>query len=231
MVPLFVKIYSFIYHGLCLIFCLCIIYHSLPGSSLFSWHPVTTAIGVTVLMTQGVVLFDPVFSIFGANEKKQTNVNRHLIIQISAGIMMVIGFVIVFLNKYLKSKNHFISWHSYFGLATVIVFALVTGGGFAANYGVRVGTILRPYHIKWIHSVGGILTFTMAMATCGLGLFSNWAIRNVVVPQRIFLGIVLIIITLIAWERARNRFLFKIFQIPSGRNTTTTATPSTPATS
>jgi hypothetical protein len=46
-------------------------------------------------------------------------VDLHFYLQILASSMNLIGFVAEYLHKSAMNKNHFGSWHSWFGLTTV----------------------------------------------------------------------------------------------------------------
>merc|ERR1719276_290536 len=81
------------------------------GWRLFSWHPLLMTLGFVGLMGTATVT------------KKlggYTNTKIHGILA-SGGLFLALGgFYAIYRNKAIHNKSHFTSWHSWFGLVTII---------------------------------------------------------------------------------------------------------------
>ncbi|XP_039271588.2 transmembrane reductase CYB561D2-like isoform X1 [Styela clava] len=154
-----------------------IIYLASPGSSLFSWHPTLMTIAFTTLMVEAILVFSPESSLLFRASRK-TKVTVHWILQCSCVLCALIGFVVIFYNKYERSKSHFTSWHGIFGLITVIYIVVQASCGIFLLYPSLVKN-WKLVQLKTYHATFGLLGFTLACCTIALGLFSNWFTGNV----------------------------------------------------
>ena len=86
----------------------------------------------------------------------------------------IFGFGVIYLNKEVNNRKHFVSWHGKFGLATMIGACLVVLGGIMAKYAVALRSWMKPINTKLYHATGGMLVFILAMTTIALACYSNW---------------------------------------------------------
>lgn len=101
-------------------------------------------------------------------------VTRHWIMQLCMGMFVAIGFVVIYVNKNLNNKLHFQSYHGIVGLITVVVMALVAGGGVLAKYSYDLRNYTRPVYSKMIHSFFGAVMIILSFVTVFLGFYSHW---------------------------------------------------------
>lgn len=99
---------------------------------------------------------------------------RHWVLQVLAGIMILIGFIIIVTNKIISEKDHFVSIHGKFGLASFILLFGTKIGGLGALYSLQLKHYLAPIYIKLLHASAGLITFSIATITIILAFFSNW---------------------------------------------------------
>lgn len=93
--------------------------------------------------------------------------------------MIAISFWSIYSDKNENSKEHFASSHAKYGLATLLMVIGTTCLGNMARYSADFQSILKPAHLKLIHSLFGALTYSFAMYTFSLGLTSDWFRLNI----------------------------------------------------
>lgn len=99
---------------------------------------------------------------------------RHWILQVIAGTIVLIGFIVIVTNKFIKGYSHFASFHGKFGLSSFIFMLLTMLGGLGALNSLKLKNYLPPIYTKLIHTSAGLLTYCLGITTILLGLFSNW---------------------------------------------------------
>lgn len=98
----------------------------------------------------------------------------HWILQIGAGVCIVLGFYSIYAHKNNKHFEHFKTQHANTGLTTLLILLGTTIGGTVARYNWIVKKFLKPVQMKTIHSIFGLIAYSMLMYTIILGLDTNW---------------------------------------------------------
>ena len=150
-----------------------ILYLAVPGSDLFSWHPTCMSVAFILLLLQAIVIFSPESSLFPTTPRPD-RIQLHWILHAFGLASAVFGFGVVYLNKEVNNRKHFVSWHAKFGLATSIGVLMVALGGLLANYAMSWKKYIRPVNLKMYHATGGMIIFILAMTTISLASYSNW---------------------------------------------------------
>lgn len=99
---------------------------------------------------------------------------RHWVIQVTAGVIIITGFLIIVSNKIIHDKYHFQSLHAKFGLASFIFMLITMLGGLGALYSLKLKYYLAPIYTKLVHAAVGLITFVLGVIAILLGLFSGW---------------------------------------------------------
>lgn len=146
---------------------------AVPGSDLFSWHPICMTVAFMLLLLQAIVVFSPESSLFPTTARPE-KVQLHWILHAFGLFSAVCGFGAVYLNKEIHERRHFASWHGTFGLVTVLGSFGVALGGLCAKYSQTFKRLIKPADLKMIHATGGMIIFLLAMTTVCLAFFSNY---------------------------------------------------------
>ncbi|KAK3705447.1 hypothetical protein QZH41_019901 [Actinostola sp. cb2023] len=154
-----------------------IIWLAQPGASLFPWHPTLMSIGFGFLMTEAIMLFSPQSSVL-PTLSRATKAQVHWMIQLGAITFTSTGFAVIIYNKYLYGKNHFTSWHGWFGLATMIMVFLQALQGVSIFYPSFALFKAKLGQRKQLHALFGTLVFMLASTTIVLGYFSSWFVNK-----------------------------------------------------
>lgn len=101
-------------------------------------------------------------------------VSLHWKLQLAAATSILVAFLCIFCNKNRWGKEHFTSWHGYFGLWTCLIATGTVCGGVFAKFGYQLRHIVAPVILKSIHSAFGIGSYVLALFTMCLGLNSEW---------------------------------------------------------
>ncbi|XP_074646144.1 transmembrane reductase CYB561D2-like isoform X2 [Tubulanus polymorphus] len=153
-------------HFIAVLFAGFLIYTATPGSSLFSWHPTLMVIADSSLLKKAA---------------RSLKVRVHWILMLIAACSAVAGFSVIFYNKILNDKLHFVTWHGILGLMTVsyICFQCMAGTGLLYHSLVQKFINLKLGDMKLYHATSGTLMFFLASVTLVTGMFSNWFVKNV----------------------------------------------------
>ncbi|GLC46618.1 hypothetical protein PLESTB_001223600 [Pleodorina starrii] len=140
-------------------------------NTLFAWHPAFMSIGYIVFMTEGLIAAIQFRHIDGPERVKA--IWSHALLQLRALICVLIGFGVIYRNKILLGKPHFMSLHAKFGLATLVLSILMPLWGLVSFR--RMGFIQRfperwQPRIKAAHRQLGLLTWLLALVTIELAL-------------------------------------------------------------
>ncbi|CAG9791913.1 unnamed protein product [Diatraea saccharalis] len=143
------------------------------GVNLFSFHPTLMAFGWIFIMTTAVNAITPGDM---ATEWMPIRLRsaRHWLLQVIGGIVLLVGFLVILVNKIVNEKPHFATLHAKFGLASLIFMVLTMLGGLGALYSLKLKAYLAPIYTKLLHASVGLITFTLGIITICLGLFSQW---------------------------------------------------------
>lgn len=139
--------------------------------SLFSWHPLFMSLGFLIFMSEGIL---------GAlsfraldNQARVAAIIGHALMQVRAMVLVLLGFAVIFQNKRVHNKHHFMSTHSKWGLAALILTLLSPALGVLSFK--RLGLFqmlpdtLQP-HVKLFHRRLGIVTWLVALVAIQLAL-------------------------------------------------------------
>lgn len=99
---------------------------------------------------------------------------RHWVIQLFAGIIILVGFFVILSNKIIMGYPHFATLHSKFGLASLIFMITTMLGGLGALYSLKLKHYLAPIYTKLLHASVGLSTFCLGVITILLGFYSKW---------------------------------------------------------
>lgn len=99
---------------------------------------------------------------------------RHWVLQLLAGFIILVGFLIILSNKIINSKYHFQTLHARFGLSALVFICFTSFGGLGALYSLKLKDYLAPIYMKLLHASFGLVTFSLGTITIILGCFSNW---------------------------------------------------------
>ncbi|RDD37151.1 Cytochrome b561 domain-containing protein 1 [Trichoplax sp. H2] len=173
----FSNICSIIVHVCVIFLSASLIYVARPGScnifltALFSWHPTFMTLAFILCMTEAISLFSS--TKFPINVPTYPNkVAGHQKMQLAAGLLTLLGTSTIVFNKYRSNSNHLVSYHSWYGLATLILTILQT------LYGLKMVNEMPviKYNSKSFHLIFGLTTYFSGMTTIYLAFYSNWAV-------------------------------------------------------
>lgn len=120
-------------------------------------------------------------SSFLRGDRKQ-QVRSHWIFQLIMVICNIGGFIAVYVNKDLKGKHHLTSWHGLIGLITAISCLVQAAAGIFLLYPNLIPKFITLAKAKIYHSTYGLLNYLLVVVVVNLGLWSNWANRNISTP-------------------------------------------------
>ncbi|XP_043268040.1 transmembrane reductase CYB561D2-like isoform X2 [Venturia canescens] len=178
----------------------------------FSWHPICMAVGV------GLLMMEAVFTISGEGylSSKLSRGNRvtlHWILNASGLSLMLIGLIIIVVNKNRHGWNHFVTSHAKLGLSSIIIAIVVAIFGILANNTRWLYPHVRPVLVKVGHAFGGIAITILLLATIINGTYKNSfpgsETGRSLVFAALFIAGVFIIVKPCLGAVARSRVLFK----------------------
>lgn len=114
------------------------------------------------------------------NTGKSKLVSLHWILNTASGICAVLGFIVIYYNKYLNNAPHFTSYHGLMGVISVIYSLCQLLAGFSLMYhSILVKYIKLKYKLlKKLHSISGCLAYLIGMSALILSIYSNWFVKN-----------------------------------------------------
>ncbi|CAG9858920.1 unnamed protein product [Phyllotreta striolata] len=144
----------------------------------FTWHPILLSFGWIFLLNEGVLLFSEDNFIGRKLRLSHTMKRRYHWLTIALGVtLVIIGFTIVIINKNIKNKVHFKTWHGLFGLIATIFCILTALNGTSALYDVKLKNYIKPALNKLLHVISGSISLIFGGLTLVLGVYSNWFIK------------------------------------------------------
>ncbi|XP_027858381.1 transmembrane reductase CYB561D2 isoform X1 [Xiphophorus couchianus] len=164
-------------HIISIAFPVFIAFLSLPGTSVFSWHPFLMTVAFGFFMTEAILLFSPHGS-FIKRFPHKTKGRVHWILQSLCGSCAVLGLAAVYYNKNLNGKAHFTSWHGLLGLITVCVVCVQSLAAMPLIY----HSLAKDWSLaklKRYHAASGLVTFLLGCTSLLLGLCSSWFTASV----------------------------------------------------
>ncbi|XP_033320840.1 transmembrane reductase CYB561D2 [Megalopta genalis] len=140
---------------------------------LFSWHPICMSLGV------GLLIMEAVFSISGEaylgwKLSRSKRVTMHWILHTVGLVLLLIGLIIIVVNKNQHNKSHFVTPHSILGLISIIMVFLTAGFGIVTNNPKWVYPKVRPVLLKIMHAFGGIAVTILLLACIITGTYTGW---------------------------------------------------------
>lgn len=141
--------------------------------SFFTWHPVCMVVGV------GLFLMEAVFSISGesylsSKVSRNGRVTIHWILHLLEMGLLIIGFLVVLINRIRLDKGHFLTPHSKLGLTAIILSILVALFGILAKNTRYIYPRIRPIVVKICHSFFGICAIILLLASLITGFYKSW---------------------------------------------------------
>lgn len=129
------------------------------------------SIGYIGVMAEGLIIAIHFRQTDGSERVKA--IWSHAVMQLRAAVLVIIGFGVIYRNKVLHGKPHFVSLHAKFGLATLVLSILMPLWG-AASFR-RLGIVQRfperwQPRIKALHRQLGLATWLLALVTVQLAL-------------------------------------------------------------
>ncbi|XP_058091738.1 transmembrane ascorbate ferrireductase 2 [Magnolia sinica] len=133
---------------------------------IFNVHPVLMVIGLILLNGEGMLAYKTV------SGTKSYRKSVHLIVQLLAFCLSVIGVwaAIKFHND--KGIDNFYSLHSWLGLACLVLFGIQWGLGFATFWYPGGSRNIRAALLPW-HVFFGIYIYALAVATATTGILEK----------------------------------------------------------
>lgn len=132
-----------------------------------------------VLMTEAVYMFSPWSSPVVRGVDRATKVRWHWVLNGSALITMLTGFVIITANKMINHAPHYKSWHGLAGLILCSVVMMQICGGILELYPDILPFKVRLVVLKRLHAFFGMVTYFGGLSVLTLGLYSSWFVANV----------------------------------------------------
>lgn len=182
-------------------FSMYIVVLSFTTYSLFSWHPSLMTLGTFLLMGEAVMAMSQ-DNIITGRLGRPSRVKIHWILQAIAASLIFIGFLIIVINKNINNKHHFHTWHSIFGLITVIMVGITSSGGVAALFSVQIKQFIQPALMKLVHNVAGILTYICGALSMILAMYSTWFQKQNDNTAQIICMILIIVVAVCTLESA-----------------------------
>ncbi|XP_031640297.1 cytochrome b561 domain-containing protein 2-like [Contarinia nasturtii] len=143
------------------------------GTTLFTLHPVLMSSGFLLLMSEAIVAFTS-NSFVASNLKYNERLTLHWMLQLSAATLIGLAFFSIYSHKNNNNYDHFVTRHASLGLTTCLMLVGTMCGGIAARYSSAFRKKIKPALLKIIHSIVGVITYTMAIITFCLGIDSEW---------------------------------------------------------
>ncbi|KAJ6646071.1 putative transmembrane reductase [Pseudolycoriella hygida] len=147
------------------------------GTTLFSYHPSLMLAGFLICTTEAILCFssENIFTRYCNHKQRMT---LHWILQTIGASLIGIAFAVIIASKNSNKKRHFATWHGIFGLVAIVASVLAIFGGVVAKYSFSLRQIIRPVTIKVLHSLFGVVVYSLMIFTVLLGVYSNWFKRN-----------------------------------------------------
>ncbi|XP_018570194.1 cytochrome b561 domain-containing protein 2 [Anoplophora glabripennis] len=145
----------------------------------FTWHPLLLSLGWMFLMSEGILalskesILRKKFKISGS-----LKIFLHWTSLTAAAILILIGFLVITINKNRLNKYHYTSWHGLLGLIAVITYIPPCINGVATLYGKDLKAYLNPKIVKLVHVVTGTLCFACGGISLILSVYTKWFARR-----------------------------------------------------
>ncbi|KAK9294075.1 hypothetical protein QLX08_011187 [Tetragonisca angustula] len=166
-------VFSVLTHILLLAPVIYIVTLAFENYSFFSWHPICMTVGVGLLITEAI------FNVSGEAYVgwKVSRVNRvtlHWILHTLGLGLVLIGLVVIVVNKTVNNHLHFMTPHSILGLVSIILAFLTAAFGVVTNNSRWLYPRFRPVLLKIVHAFAGIVATILLLATLITGTYTRW---------------------------------------------------------
>eukprot|EP01089_Gocevia_fonbrunei_P015030 TRINITY_DN4297_c0_g4_i1.p1 TRINITY_DN4297_c0_g4~~TRINITY_DN4297_c0_g4_i1.p1 ORF type:complete len:220 (+),score=7.21 TRINITY_DN4297_c0_g4_i1:120-779(+) len=144
----------------------------LEPSILFYYHPTCMLIAFVLIMSEGIIVSRYINSFNSTHRSFWLAV--HYWLQISALAVSLLGLIIIFYTKALEGRPHLQSWHSIFGILTLLSTLTQVLLGLRIYYSshATIGSLQILTKLKTYHKLWGNITYICGMWTVCLGLYS-----------------------------------------------------------
>ena len=132
-----------------------------------------------VLMMEAIVIFSPWFSVGLGGSSHNGKVFYHWVLQACGLACAYVGLGVISYNKFINGYPHYTSWHGFMGILVCCSLAVQACGGIIELYPTALPFKVRKVILKRLHAFSGTVTFTGAMITLVLSLYSNWFLNQV----------------------------------------------------
>lgn len=131
-------------------------------------------------------------------------------------VFITIGFIVVFVNKTHLNKEHFKTWHGFFGLLSLISVTPALVNGVGTLYDVNLKAFIKPSIIKLVHQASGSVAFIFGGITLILSVYTKWFTRNTDGNKYVFLIAFITVLYSFLWtlQRPFLKCLRKMFKVP-----------------
>ena len=148
----------------------------------FGYHPLFMSLGYILLMGNAISL-----------EKFGVNNWSHMILQLICLLFVDFAFYVIWTNKNTYNKSHLTSYHSWFGIAVLILNNLVAFGSINSMWPAK--TPQQRKDDKKLHILAGKAIFSIAMAVVCSGFYKIGYIKFInkiwIILGCIFIGLYL----------------------------------------
>ncbi|KAH8118229.1 hypothetical protein DFH11DRAFT_1503616 [Phellopilus nigrolimitatus] len=170
---------------------------------LFAAHPPLQSLAITCFGC-GILLLQPT----SQPKTKARGLTRHQLVILGVGLpAIIIGTVLIFMNKVIHESAHFTTWHATFGLIAIVWMVVqMLLGGLSVWFGGRAfGGGMKAKGVWKYHRVSGYLLFPMFLMTAAIGgNYSDWTAKVVNVGVRVVVYTLAPIFALVGlWSRMR----------------------------
>lgn len=128
-------------------------------------------------MTEGILMFSQQSGLIRGDRKLQ--VRSHWMFQLFMVLCAIGGFLIIYINKNDRGKDHFTTWHGLLGLILLISCGLQAMAGVSLLYPSLLLKLVTLAKAKIYHATYGLFNYTLLVLVMNLALWSNWAGRNI----------------------------------------------------
>lgn len=117
-------------------------------------------------------------NLFTGTLHKVDRVRLHWVFQVIACSLIIIGFIIVFINKDYLNKEHFKTWHGLLGFIGIVCTIPTCLNGIAALYFASLRQLIPPKITKFVHILSGIITLSCGGIALILSVYTKWFERH-----------------------------------------------------
>ena len=129
-------------------------------------------------MSEGILTYSIWFSLIPSSPRDQKT-RWHWLLHVAAMICAYTGLAAITYNKYINHFSHYSTWHGFFGIIVCGTLAIQASGGIIQMYPSILPFTIRRVLLKRLHAFSGSVTFSVAMVTLILGLYTTWFSANV----------------------------------------------------